>query len=170
MKTSGPDCEYKDSFNGGTFTHQFLDVNDYHRYHFPVSGTIVEVEKIPAVDAIGGLTIWDAEQGKYILVDQAPGWQSIETRDRIIIDTGEYGLVAVMPIGMSQVCSCNWEPTVQVGAKVEKGDPMGYFLFGGSDICMMFQKDVKVEYLPTPNEDGTFDHILMGEAYIDLSK
>ena len=27
---------------------QSNDVNDYHRYHFPVSGTIVEMNKIPA--------------------------------------------------------------------------------------------------------------------------
>lgn len=164
----GPDCAYKDSFNGGTFTHMFLDVNDYHRYHFPVSGTILEIEKIPAVDAIGGITIWDPEEGKYVLLDQDPGWQSIETRDRLIIETEDHGLVAIMPIGMSQVCSCNWEPTVQVGAHVEKGEPMGYFLFGGSDICLMFQEGVEVEYLPAPNGDGTYAHILMGQAYCNL--
>ena len=166
----GPDCEYKDAFNGGTFTHTFLDVNDYHRYHFPVSGTILEVEKIPAIDAIGGRVEWSAEENKYLLIDQPPGWQSIETRDRIIIETDDFGLVAVMPIGMSQVCSCNFEPEVQVGAHVEKGDPMGYFLFGGSDICIIFQADVKVEYLPKRNADGSYDHILMGEALCNLSK
>ncbi|MBP5555028.1 MAG: phosphatidylserine decarboxylase, partial [Lachnospiraceae bacterium] len=39
----GPDSDYTDSFNGGTFTHTFLDVNDYHRYHFPMDGTVLEV-------------------------------------------------------------------------------------------------------------------------------
>ena len=28
----GPDSAYADAFNGGTVTHTFLDVNDYHRY------------------------------------------------------------------------------------------------------------------------------------------
>ena len=48
---------------------------------------------------------------------------------------------------MSQICSCNFEDTVKVGAKVNKGDLMGYFLFGGSDIVMLFQSDVNVEIL-----------------------
>ena len=103
----GPDSAYPDAFNGGTLTHTFLDVNDYHRYHFPVSGKIVELRKIPAVNGARGITEWDPEQGRYILIDAIPGWQMIETRDCVIIDTDEYGLVAVLPIGMSQICSCN---------------------------------------------------------------
>ena len=166
----GLDCQYKHSFDGGTFTHSFLDVNDYHRYHFPVSGTIVEVEKIPAVDAHGGVMVWNVDKKKYVLLDAAPGWQSIETRDRVIVETDEFGLVAVMPIGMSQVCSCNLEPNVRVGARVEKGDPLGYFLFGGSDFCIMFQAGVNVEYLPKRKRDGSYEHILMGEALCNLSR
>lgn len=166
----GPSSKYRDSFNGGTFTHTFLDVNDYHRYHFPVSGTIVEVKKIPAQDAAGGITVWDKSLGKYVLLDQNPGWQSIETRDLVVVDTGEYGLVAILPIAMSQVSSCNWEDNVVVGAHVEKGDPMGYFLFGGSDICMVFQEGVKVEYLPPKNSDNGYDHVLMGQAFANLVK
>ena len=166
----GPESKYAESFNGGTFTHTFLDVNDYHRYHFPVSGDIVEVKKIPAQDAIGGVTIWDKDLGKYLLLDADPGWQSIETRDLVVVDTKDFGLVAILPIAMSQVSSCNWEDTVKVGAHVEKGDPMGYFLFGGSDICMVFQKGVKVDYLPKENADGGYDHVLMGQAYANLSK
>ena len=164
----GPDSQYTDAFRGGTLTHTFLDVNDYHRYHFPVSGTIVEVRKIPAADAAGGITEWDPDSGRDILLDSVPGWQMIETRDCVILDTGEYGLVAVLPIGMSQICSCNWEDSVQVGAKVEKGDPMGYFLFGGSDIVMVFQSGVDVELL-CPEEGDGYAHILMGEPYASLT-
>ena len=167
----GPDSEYADAFNGGTLTHTFLDVNDYHRYHFPVSGTIKELRKIPDISAVGGIIEWDSEAKRYILIDAIPGWQMIETRDCVIIDTEEYGLVAVLPIGMSQICSCNWEENVVVGAKVEKGDPMGYFLFGGSDIVMVFQSGVDVEFLCEANESGEgYRHLLMGEAYANLIK
>ena len=165
-----PSSEYAQSFNGGTFTHTFLDVNDYHRYHFPVSGTIVEVKKIPAQDAAGGVTVWDEKLGRYVLEDKDPGWQSIETRDLVVVDTGEYGLVAILPTAMSQVSSCNFEDSVLVGAHVEKGDPMGYFLFGGSDICMVFQAGVNVDYLPVQKSDGTYDHVLMGQPLANLSK
>ncbi len=165
----GPDSKYKDEFKNGTLTHTFLNVNDYHRYHFPVSGTVMEVRKIKATNGIGGITLWDPELKKYILEDSIPGWQMIETRDCVIIDTKEYGLVAVLPIGMSQICSCNWEDNVKVGAEVQKGDPMGYFLFGGSDIVMVFQSGVSVDML-CPKKSGVgYEHILMGEPYMELT-
>ncbi len=165
----GPESKYKDEFKGGTMTHTFLNVNDYHRYHFPVSGTIKEVRKIKATNAAGGITVWDPELKKYILEDAIPGWQMIETRDCVIIETEEYGLVAVLPIGMSQICSCNFEENVKVGAKVEKGDPMGYFLFGGSDIVMVFQEGTNVKLLCPEKNGGGYEHVLMGEPYIELT-
>lgn len=166
----GPDSAYQYAFAGGTLTHTFLDVNDYHRYHFPVGGTVVEVSLIAADDAAGGITQWDAELGKYVLLDTTPGWQTIETRGCVILDTDEYGLVAVMPIGMSQVSSVNFEDGVQVGARVEKGDMMGTFLFGGSDIVMLFQQPVNFELLATPKTDAEgYQHMYMGEAYGQLT-
>lgn len=153
----GEGSAYQDAFAGGTLTHTFLDVNDYHRYHFPMSGTILEVRKIPALDAVGGIISWDRKQKKYFLWDDNPGWQSIETRDCLIMDT-KHGLAAILPVGMSQVCSCNWEENVKPGAAVRAGDPMGYFLFGGSDIVMVFQQGVSLKLLSS-------DHILMGEPY-----
>ena len=164
----GPDSVYADAFKSGTLTHTFLDVNDYHRYHFPVSGTIVEMNKIPGDNGVGGIVLWDETIGRYILDCDIPGWQMIETRDCMIIDTEEFGLVAVLPIGMSQICSCNWEEGLAVGAKVEKGDPMGYFLFGGSDIVMIFQSCVDVDFLCESEGDG-YAHILMGEPYANLT-
>lgn len=166
----GPDSAYKDAFKGGTLTHTFLDVNDYHRYHFPVSGTIKEVRKIKAVNGAGGITEWDAKNKRYVLIDAIPGWQMIETRDCVIIDTEEYGLVAVLPIGMSQICSCNWEDSVKVGAKVKKGDPMGYFLFGGSDIVMVFQSSLNLSLVCPEDGQGGYQHILMGQPYAKVEK
>jgi hypothetical protein len=52
---------------------------------------------------------------------------------------------------------------------VEKGDPMGYFLFGGSDIVMVFQDCVDVDFLCTAEGDG-YAHVLMGEPYANLNK
>ena len=164
----GTDSAYADAFAGGTLTHTFLDVNDYHRYHFPIDGTVLEVRKIPGVNAAGGVTRWDAQTGRYVLEDTIPGWQMIETRDCVILDTA-YGLVAILPIGMSQICSCNWEDSVQVGAQVRRGDPMGYFLFGGSDIVMIFQRQAGFTMLAPEDENGGYQHRLMGEAYAELS-
>jgi phosphatidylserine decarboxylase len=162
----GPDSVYANSFANGILTHTFLDVNDYHRYHFPIGGTIKELRIILADDASGGFQIWDASQKKYVLKDEEPGWQAIETRACVILDTGDYGLVAVLPIGMSQVSSVNFEPTLKVGDKVQKGDPLGFFLFGGSDIVMIFQPKAGFELTaPKKTNAAKFDHIYMGREY-----
>lgn len=166
----GKDSAYHDAFNGGTLTHTFLNVDDYHHYHVPVSGKVLEVRKIPALDAAGGVTVWDPKTKRYVLLDAKAGWQMIETRDCAIIETEEFGLVAVLPIGMSQISSCNWESTFKAGVTVQKGDPMGYFLFGGSDIVMVFQKGVDVNLIPKAKDDGTYPHLLMGEPYATLKK
>lgn len=165
----GEDSAYKNEFANGTLTHTFLDVNDYHRYHFPIGGTIKEVRIIQSDDAAGGVTTWDAQKKKYVLSSSSPGWQNIETRGCVILDTEKYGLVALLPIGMSQVSSVNFEKTVKAGNKVKKGDMLGYFLFGGSDFVILFQN--KVEFNLTVSEECgcSYKHVLMGEEYGRLS-
>ena len=54
----GEQSAYKDSFAGGTFTHTFLDVGDYHRYHFPLSGVVREARVIPGSELPGGVITW----------------------------------------------------------------------------------------------------------------
>ena len=161
----GKDSAYANEFANGVLTHTCLDVNDYHRFHFPVSGTVKEVRTILSDDAIGGITVWDPQLHKYLLEDKIPGWQSIETRACVIIDTGKYGLVAVLPIGMSQVSSVNFEKNVTPGTEIKKGDPLGYFLFGGSDIVMIFQSQAGFELIAPSLEVGSYEHMYMGEAY-----
>jgi phosphatidylserine decarboxylase len=168
----GEDSEYAYAFAGGTLTHTFLDVNDYHRYHFPVGGIVKEVRLIPADDAAGGVTTWSYRDGswKYILDAARPGWQSVETRACVILETKDYGLVAILPIGMSQVSSVNFEDYVKPGKVVAKGDMLGYFLFGGSDIVMIFQScvDFRLTAAPDPKEPGAYAHLLMGEKYGEI--
>jgi len=167
----GPGTAYAESFANGILTHTFLDVNDYHRYHFPVSGKVLEVRTIPADDAVGGVQVWSAEKGKYVLIDKKPGWQTIETRACVIVDTGAAGLVAVLPIGMSQVSSVNFEPEVVTGAVVKKGAPLGWCLFGGSDIVMLFQPQAGFSLTAPKNPDDpqSYAHLLMGQAYGKLT-
>lgn len=159
----GPNSSYRDAFANGILTHSFLDVNDYHRYHFPMSGTIKELNIIPGDDASGGVVIWSSETGKYLFSCELPGWQTIETRGCVILETEECGLVALLPIGMSQVGSVNFEPDLKVGDKVQKGDKLGYFLFGGSDFVILFQQGVKFRLTAPVNAQGGWNHLLMGE-------
>ncbi len=165
----GEGSAYKNTFANGTLTHTFLDVNDYHRYHFPVGGTIKEVRIIQSDDAVGGILTWDPKIKRYVLDANTPGWQMIETRGCVIIETKEYGMVALLPIGMSQVSSVNFEDTIKVGNTVKKGDMLGYFLFGGSDFVMLFQSKVDFNLTVPQENNKTYKNVLMGEKYGELT-
>ncbi len=155
------DSAYAHAFQNGMMTHMFLDINDYHRYHFPVSGTVKEVLVIPQDDAPGGVITWDPEEQRYReYYSELFGWQSIETRGVVIIETESGGLVAVVPVGMCQVSSVNFENAVVPGAVVKKGNPLGYFQFGGSDIVLIFSRDLLFEFTAEEKK-----HIEMGKAY-----
>ena len=152
---------YKKIFAGGYLTHTFLDINDYHRYHFPVSGQIIEAYKIDMAPLPGGVITWDEKKGRYREVfSEVFGWQSLEERGVIIMKDRSSRHVAVCPVGMCQVASVNFEDDVKASAHVKKGDPMGYFLYGGSDIVMIFEKDAG---LSLSHEAGT--HLNTGEEY-----
>ncbi len=168
----GDDSEYKDAFANGTFTHSFLNVNDYHRYHFPVGGTVKEARIIQGINPTGGQLWWDAENGRYAFNPAAKtGWQSIETRGCVILETEEYGMVALLPIGMVAVGSVNFEENVIPGAQVKKGDMLGNFAFGGSDFIMVFQENVTFNLDAPMQQDGnSYKHILMGERLGYLTK
>jgi phosphatidylserine decarboxylase len=165
-KLIGEQSVYKKAFAHGILTHTYLDINDYHRYHFPLSGTIKEIRIIPGENAAGCIITWDAVHKRYIYDATIPGWQSIEARGCIILETEKFGLVALMPIGMSQVCSVNFEKNLQVGQKVQKGDMLGYFLFGGSDFVMIFQKKAGLIFnAPKDKTNQSYEKLLMGEYY-----
>lgn len=167
VKLIGEESPYKNEFANGIMTHTFLDVQDYHRFHFPVSGVVREIRNIAEQDAVGGIITWDASIQRYMFDPTVPGWQSIETRGCVIIETEEYGLVAILPIGMSQVCSVKFEDNIHAGSIVNKGDMLGCFLFGGSDIVMIFQQKAGFELEPAGGMSNgeSYKHILMGEKY-----
>ena len=156
----GHESQFCDAFAGGVFTHAFLNVNDYHRYHFPLGGIIREIRSIPGDEALGGTVTWNPQLGEYVVDSSVPGWQSIETRGLIILETDHHGLVALLPVGMSQVSSVNFEPELCVGRRVEKGDPLGYFLFGGSDFAMVFQQAPQAQITAPAGV-----HIFTGQRY-----
>lgn len=126
--------KYKKEFKNGIFTHTFLAVTDYHRFHVPVSGKIKEVLKIPA-------TTWITEKRELdgtVKDEDDVGFQFNHTRGHIIIDS-PVGYVAVIAIGMGHISSVNM--TVEEGIKLVKGEEFGYFAFGGSDMIILFQKN-----------------------------
>lgn len=125
------------SFYGGTFVHYFLGPFDYHRFHTPVGGTMIESRNI-AGQVYLDVTLQD--NGEFDAPDNAnDGYEFNQSRGLIIVDTGmEVGKVAVLPIGMAQVSGVNMYTQLQ-GQPVVKGQEFGLFKFGGSDIIMLFE-------------------------------
>ena len=89
----------------------------------------------------------------------------------MVVETNSCGLAAVLPVGMSRVSSVNFEPNVKPGAVVRKGDSLGWFLFGGSDIIMLFQSGWTFTVDAPPAAGGMpYEHILACERYGTLKK
>jgi phosphatidylserine decarboxylase len=128
------DSAFRGKFKGGMFTHSFLSVSDYHRYHVPVSGKVAEIKKIP-----GRTWIEEAEKpdGSLENVDDV-GFQFTHTRGCMILETS-VGYIALIPVGMGHISSVNF--IVDEGDFLQKGNEFGYFAFGGSDFIMLFQKN-----------------------------
>lgn len=91
-------------------------------------------KKLKTLLASGGTSFFD------LTAPDDPGYQWCQTRGLIVIETEEYGKVAVLPIGMAHVSSVVL--TVEKGQKVEKGQEISYFQFGGSDVVLVFEKPV----------------------------
>lgn len=144
---------YKDEFKGGMWMHSFLNTSDFHRQVAPVSGTVVEARVIQGATYVDMDAVpvpgTDKSQIKHyqITAPDRAGYEFMQTRGLIVIDS-PIGLVAVLPIGMSNVSSVI--VTAEVGRTLRKGEEISYFQFGGSDYVMVFQQKSNVSFTAQP--------------------
>lgn len=140
---------FVEQFVGGTVYQAFLSAHNYHRWHSPVTGTIRRLQKVP------GTYFAEAASERF---DPAGPTNSqgyiahVATRALIFIeaDYSGIGLMCLVAVGMAEVSSCvlvdqEGKP-LKEGQKVEKGDQLGYFQFGGSTHCLVFQPGVISEF------------------------
>jgi phosphatidylserine decarboxylase len=130
-------------FAGGTVYQAYLSPLSYHRWHSPVSGTVIKAY---------------VKDGTYYSEAPSEGFDpagpndsqgyitEVATRALIFIeaDNPDIGLMCVLPVGMAEVSSC--QITVYEGQRVRKGDQIGMFHFGGSTHCLIFRPGVKLEF------------------------
>ncbi len=146
--------QYSGSFAGGWFCHVTLDIYNYHRFHAPCAGTIVDIQEIDGMLTGGGRIIWNAEEHRYRYEQQDNiGYQMMEKRVVIVIEQSknrfaegtknkEQGhLIAVIPVGVAQVGSIRLNEDIKTGSEVRQGQELGCFLCGGSDVIVMKEKD-----------------------------
>ncbi|KAE8156214.1 Phophatidylserine decarboxylase-domain-containing protein [Aspergillus tamarii] len=149
---------YVDSFVGGTVYQAFLSADSYHCWNAPVTGQVKYRSLIDgtyfaetAAAGFGGSNGPDPAgpdvSQRYIT--------HIAARGVLIVDTNvqggaNIGLVGFVPVGMSEVSTCDWFENTDVGKTIKQGDVIGAFHSGGSTHCLIFQRDAvkKLEFIP----------------------
>jgi phosphatidylserine decarboxylase len=160
-------------FDGGIWTHQFLDVNNYHRLHTPVAGKLIYMRHFKS--AVRMKSGWKAaiepgDVGHYDPQDTAD-WQFGQTRMVIGIQTPENGVVVIAPMGMAQVSAIVKRDWVKLNAVAEKGQEFANFQFGGSDFVVIFEEKAKFTLTvpltpePDPGAGENYQLSLQGEKY-----
>ncbi|KAI2791995.1 hypothetical protein POX_b02026 [Penicillium oxalicum] len=144
-------------FVGGTIYQAFLSALSYHRWHAPVSGTVVKAYVIDGT-YFSELLFEGVGNPKFNAASIKMEGQRMSqsyitataTRALIFIEADEpsIGLMAFIGVGMVEVSTC--DITVKEGDHLQKGDDMGMFHFGGSSYCLLFRKGVKVSGFPEP--------------------
>ncbi len=128
-----------EKFVGGTVYQAFLSAYNYHRWHAPVSGTVSDVYLVDGTYYSESESEGQDPAGP----NNSEGYiTAVATRMVMVIDCDDpsLGKIACVFVGMAEVSSC--VSVVKIGQHVAKGDEIGYFQFGGSTYCMIFQKDV----------------------------
>lgn len=151
--------EFAQRFAGGVFTHSALRTFDYHRWHAPVSGTVVEARIVQGqawLDVTAVEVGVDGDKRNVLRAMEGTGYQFVQTRGLVVLDS-PVGLVACLPVGMAQVSSV--VITAEMGAEIRKGEELGYFQFGGSDFVMVFEQRAHLEMACL-----TEQHFLQGAA------
>jgi phosphatidylserine decarboxylase len=119
--------EYKDIFEGGPMVIARLAPVDYHRFHFPVEGKIVET--------------WDEGGPLYSVSPLALSRKNdilFTNKRRItIVNSPTFGHLAYVEVGATGV-GAMVDTFKTVSKKVfKKGQEKGYFEFGGSSIVLL---------------------------------
>ena len=134
-----------ESFSGGTVYQAFLSATDYHRWHSPVAGTIVRAFLQPGTYYSEA----DSEGAEAAEPTYSQGYLAhVAARAIVLIeaDNPAIGLMALVPVGMSDVSSCLIGDGIEAGRHVDKGEELGRFQFGGSSQCLVFRKDVIADF------------------------
>jgi phosphatidylserine decarboxylase len=138
------DSPYREMFANGETMHIVLDVVDYHRFHMPCDGTVLECKTIQGIHAGGGEIIWDESENRYRYEQcGVTDFQMLETRGVLIVDTPAFGKLAIVPVGVQQVSSVQWKfvnhQSSIINHQLTQGTELGKFLFGGSDVVLFFE-------------------------------
>ena len=115
-------------FEHGSLLLSRLCPTDYHRFHFPVAGEAGNTVELNSDRLFSVSPIALRKRLAYL-------WEN--KRTRCIVDSPQFGKVAVLEIGAT--CVGSIFQTYTPGT-IAKGDEKGYFAFGGSSVITIYKQ------------------------------
>lgn len=142
-----------DIFEGGSLVVVRLCPSDYHRFHFPDSGT---PSKSFSIDG-------DYYSVNPLSLKEISDVYTQNKREITWFESDNFGLISMIDVGAT--CVGSIIQTYQPYTHVEKSCEKGYFKFGGSTVIMLFKRNtVKFdEDLVENSKHGLETKVLMGE-------
>ncbi len=121
------DAELAKKYKDGSLMIVRLAPYDYHRFHFPLSGTVSFTKKIEG-DLYSVNPIALREMAEIFFLNK---------REYVSISTQQFGEVIMAEVGATMVGSI-----IQTyeNEQVVKGQEKGFFKFGGSTVILLFEK------------------------------
>ena len=145
-------AQLADSFDGGSILIHRLAPQDYHRWHAPVSGTVVSITDIPgryvAQSSSPALCTNTTNKHSYYTVNpqaiNEPGTLDVfcENRRSVMIVKRPSGhRVAIVAVGAMLVGSIRYNAGITEGVEIRRGQCLGWFQYGGSTVISVYPKD-----------------------------
>ena len=149
--------KYAKYFKGGSAISCVLMPNNYHHYHAPVTGAIVESDIVDGI--YNGIMDGEDWFNDFNVGESTTDFSIFEDFHRayFIYKTKNHGYVAMIQVGLNTISSIhpsvvNKKSTLVPPARgkrkagkpvpVQKGDEVGHFAYGGSLNILLFQKGV----------------------------
>lgn len=121
------DAELAAEFDEGTCLVFRLCVNHYHRYHFAEAGKMLKEKKISGL----------LHTVRPIALRALPVFTE-NSREYAVYETKNFGKMVQMEVGAMLVGKIDNHPNMK---SFERGQEKGRFLYGGSTVILMLQKD-----------------------------
>ena len=141
--------KYAKHFVGGNAMSCVLMPNNYHRYHSPVNGKIVESMEVKGI--YNGITDGEYLFNTFNVGESTTDFSIFEDFHRayFIFETKQFGYVAMVPVGLNTISrikpsliadQSSMVPPGSKPVKINKGVELGHFEYGGSLNVLIFQK------------------------------
>ena len=135
-KLLGDDEELARSFEGGSIVIARLAPQDYHRWHAPLSGKVINVKEV---------------DGTYYTVNPQAINQDgtldvfCENRRSVMVVDSKAGPIAIVAIGAMLVGSIKYVNGVErPGTEISRGQCLGAFYYGGSTVVILYPQGAAV--------------------------